>query len=367
MAKLTPYEIEREKRIANNRLLLQDLGLEDGSKGILLTRPKPPLKPKKKVEPKKRKHEVVSENRDNDSEDEEGDRKPRKTSCAVNRDVAGHSESAVPLRRSARNSGKTMDYGIVEQDRSTRSYRVSTHAHDAMESEPRELNKRTQNPKQYGGIPGVEVGSWWETRQACSTDAIHAPWVGGISCGPKGAYSVALSGGYDDDVDLGVAFTYTGSGGRDLKGTKDKPKNLRTAPQSSDQTFENHFNKALKISSENGNPIRVIRGFKLRSPYAPAEGYRYDGLYSVKKAWQEVGLNSKYLVCKYAFKRIPGQPPLSIRDLEDEAREKEANETNDEVEDSEVDDDEKTQVVSTQKTGYSTTHVGDDGENEDEA
>lgn len=37
------------------------------------------------------------------------------------------------------------------------------------------------------------------------------PWVGGISGGSQGAYSVALSGGYDDDVDLGyalyVAFT----------------------------------------------------------------------------------------------------------------------------------------------------------------
>lgn len=33
-----------------------------------------------------------------------------------------------------------------------------------------------------------------------------SPWVGGISGGPKGAYSVALSGGYDDDVDLGYAL-----------------------------------------------------------------------------------------------------------------------------------------------------------------
>ena len=32
------------------------------------------------------------------------------------------------------------------------------------------------------------------------------PWVGGISGGKHGAYSVALSGGYDDDVDLGYAL-----------------------------------------------------------------------------------------------------------------------------------------------------------------
>ena len=47
---------------------------------------------------------------------------------------------------------------------------------------------------------------------------------------------------------------------------------LRTAPQSSDQTFENNFNKALKLSAETGKPVRVIRGYKLHSPFAPWEG-----------------------------------------------------------------------------------------------
>lgn len=32
---------------------------------------------------------------------------------------------------------------------------------------------------------------------------IYRPWVGGIAVGPLGAYSVALSGGYEDDVDFG--------------------------------------------------------------------------------------------------------------------------------------------------------------------
>jgi len=38
-----------------------------------------------------------------------------------------------------------------------------------------------------------------------------------------------LSGGYEDDVDNGDVFLYTGSGGRDLSGNK------RTALQSCDQ------------------------------------------------------------------------------------------------------------------------------------
>lgn len=49
-------------------------------------------------------------------------------------------------------------------------------------------------------------------------------------------------------VDLGEAFTYTGSGGRDLKGTKQNPKNLRTAPQTFDQSFSDAKNASLKVS-----------------------------------------------------------------------------------------------------------------------
>lgn len=66
-------------------------------------------------------------------------------------------------------------------------------------------------------LSGVKVGTWWETRLDCNYDYIHRPTVAGIHQGPDGAYSVALSGGYEDDVDLGHFFTYTGEGGRDLK------------------------------------------------------------------------------------------------------------------------------------------------------
>ncbi|WAR11774.1 UHRF1-like protein, partial [Mya arenaria] len=114
------------------------------------------------------------------------------------------------------------------------------------------------------------------------------PTVAGIHGGPDGAYSIALSGGYDDNIDLGECFTYTGEGGRDLKGTKTNPKNLRTAAQSKDQTLT-RGNLALSRNVDTGNPVRVIRGYKLPSPFAPEEGYRYDGLYSVEKAWYTAG------------------------------------------------------------------------------
>lgn len=40
------------------------------------------------------------------------------------------------------------------------------------------------------------------------------PTVAGIHGGGDGAYSIALSGGYEDDIDLGDCFTYTGEGGQ---------------------------------------------------------------------------------------------------------------------------------------------------------
>ena len=70
------------------------------------------------------------------------------------------------------------------------------------------------NPKSFGEIPGVENGKWWATRMEASRDGCHAPTVAGISGNEKeGCWSIALSGGYEDDVDEGYCFTYTGSGG----------------------------------------------------------------------------------------------------------------------------------------------------------
>ncbi|CAG8503856.1 16493_t:CDS:2, partial [Cetraspora pellucida] len=67
------------------------------------------------------------------------------------------------------------------------------------------------------------------------------------------------------------AFTYTSSGGRDLKGTKSNSKNLRTASQLKDQELV-VSNLVLKISCETKRPIHVIQGFRLDNEYASEEG-----------------------------------------------------------------------------------------------
>jgi len=52
-----------------------------------------------------------------------------------------------------------------------------------------------------------------------------------------------------------------------------------------------------------GLPVRVIRGYKLDSPYAPETGYRYDGLYVVEEYWQETG-KSGFKVWRYRLTKI---------------------------------------------------------------
>ncbi|THH15984.1 hypothetical protein EW146_g4588 [Bondarzewia mesenterica] len=258
----TAYELRRDMQVAANKKLLEALGLE----ALKPLRPPPLLK---QAASKKRKT-PSSESQ----EEKPLNKAPRIAAAGVTESPTGG------LRRSGRNAGKTVDYvSVQERGQPTPVSRKVGIDHDTEPNRP--MGKRKHNPKVFGSIPGVPVGTW----EACSADSIHAPWVAGISGSSDGAYSIALSGGYEDDVDLGYAFTFTGSGGRDLKGTKNSPKNT---------------------SCDTRKPVRVIRGYKLKSPFAPLEGYRYDGLYVVEKAWMETGLNPKgYQVCKFALKERP--------------------------------------------------------------
>merc|ERR1712142_1128595 len=56
-------------------------------------------------------------------------------------------------------------------------------------------------------------------------------------------------------------------------------------------------------------PVRVVRSAKARkhSIYAPEFGFRYDGLYKVKRYWQEVG-QSSFKVWRYEFIRDDPSP-----------------------------------------------------------
>lgn len=175
----------------------------------------------------------------------------------------------------------------------------------------------------FGKVPGVPVGKHWRYRIHVSEAGVHRPPVSGIhGKATDGCYSICMSGGYEDDIDEGDEFTYTGSGGRDLDGNK------RTAGQSKDQqlTRENlsialncpahkgcakcteaRACDACKARWREGKPVRVCRSEKAKGTYAPKSGIRYDGLYKVVDFWPEKG-RSGFIVWRYRFRRDDDEP-----------------------------------------------------------
>lgn len=166
-----------------------------------------------------------------------------------------------------------------------------------------------------GPIPGVDVGTTWMFRIQVSEAGVHRPPVGGIHGRASDcAYSIVLSGGYEEDYDNGDEFLYSGSGGRDLSGNK------RTNEQSKDQELT-RMNLALakncnapvndKIGAsasesnwKEGKAVRVVRNYKLGkfSKYAPKEGNRYDGIYKVVKYYPDTSTYG-FLMWKYVLRR----------------------------------------------------------------
>jgi len=54
--------------------------------------------------------------------------------------------------------------------------------------------------------------------------------------------------------------------------------------------------------------VRVVRGAHAESPYAPKEGFRYDGLYVVTQHWSEHG-KSGFLIWRFQLRRDDATAP----------------------------------------------------------
>lgn len=144
-------------------------------------------------------------------------------------------------------------------------------------------------------------GTLYRSRKDLQTANLHRAGQSGIVGTHKtGAESIVLSGGYEDDEDLGDVIVYTGQGGRDSRGA-----------QVSDQSFAITQNGSLITSCLTGSLVRVIRGPNRNSLYAPETGYRYDGDYRVESYWQERG-KSGYLVCRYRLLAAEGNPSVPM-------------------------------------------------------
>lgn len=139
----------------------------------------------------------------------------------------------------------------------------------------------------FGEIPGIEEGHYFDGRKEMMPSSFHRSWGSGIDGnGKEGTAAIVLSGGYEDDYDLGDEILYTGAGGNE------------NGKQIADQTWEHHGNAGLLKSMNEGLPVRVIRGHKHKSKFSPKSGYTYAGLYSVLEAFEDVG-KSGYKVCRY--------------------------------------------------------------------
>lgn len=156
----------------------------------------------------------------------------------------------------------------------------------------------------YGEVPGVPQGSWFENRAALALAGVHRPLVAGISGGATApAESIVLSGGYEDDWDSGDTIIYTGHGGNDRA----------TGQQVANQTLSGG-NLGLAKNRLYGVPVRVIRGARHPSPFAPAHGYEYAGLYRVADVWHETGKSGfriwRFLLTKWES----ATPPARVRE-----------------------------------------------------
>ena len=173
----------------------------------------------------------------------------------------------------------------------------------------------------FGEIPEFKEEHWFRDRKEMMPSSFHRNWGAGIDGnGKEGAAAIVLSGGYEDDDDLGDVIIYTGAGGN----------NPDTGKQIQDQTWENRGNAGLRLSMDQGLPVRVIRGHSHKSQFSPNTGYTYAGLYSVVDAWEAKG-KSGFKVCKfrleYCGSNIKRQLPEDIESKHSESEAKRKAET----------------------------------------
>jgi hypothetical protein len=141
----------------------------------------------------------------------------------------------------------------------------------------------------FGTPNGVNEGQVFKNRSDLTKAGLHRYTVHGIDGnGSDGAAAIVLSGGYEDDIDLGDEIIYTGHGGNDTSSKK----------QVENQSWDSPGNMGLVISKIRQLPVRVIRSYKHDSAFSPESGYKYGGLYRVVDSWDEIG-KSGYLICRF--------------------------------------------------------------------
>lgn len=146
----------------------------------------------------------------------------------------------------------------------------------------------------FGNPNNIKEGTIFRNRYELIEAGLHRSTVRGIDGNSSdGAAAIVMSGGYEDDYDLGEEILYTGEGGNDNT----------TGKQIAHQHWGSTGNAGLLKSLKSQNPVRVIRGWKHNSKFSPKEGYKFDGLYSVTHAEIVLG-KSGFKICRFTLNKI---------------------------------------------------------------
>jgi len=142
----------------------------------------------------------------------------------------------------------------------------------------------------FGPVPGIAPGHEFANRLELWSAGVHRQTQAGISARQgEGAESIVLSGGYEDDEDLGAVIIYTGRGGRSAE----------TTQQVADQSLTG-ANRELARNVLTGLPVRVTR----KVTEAGRSFYRYAGLYRISRYWAEPG-KSGHRVWRFRLEMLP--------------------------------------------------------------
>lgn len=167
---------------------------------------------------------------------------------------------------------------------------------------------------------GIFPGTKFATRVQLCESGVHRILVGTV-CGTEaeGAESILLAATAESDVDNGSEVYFTGI----LKNYAQNDIqqhylillilvgaviiNGKTRRKSHSSWKVLRGTQAMMTSCIRNLPIRIIRSSRLKSTYAPPNGFSFDGLFKVAMYWEEPSKNGQSV---WRFKLL-GAPPAS--------------------------------------------------------
>lgn len=210
----------------------------------------------------------------------------------------GWGSSAEVRRTSVAEGGPPADHPIWGVDGIMHGAIMVTEARKTHYLTDNRYRHEMRDPKVYGHN-GLTPGDWFPRQVIAQFKGAHAGLIRGISGDrDRGAYSVVVSGQYEEDLDEGDVLYYSGEGA-----DKNEDPHEATARATNDSLLESYGNR---------QPVRVLRSAskgERQRHYAPACGIRYDGLYTVVQVQNRHNAKGG-MYQRFKLRRVPGQEDL---------------------------------------------------------